>query len=141
MAAVAEYGKAVEVLLEDPDTEKPNHPSELFARIRSIAPGVRSRSALPPCSIPLRGKYRRLPSACGSTQEHEAPQADGGGSASAVAPCPGNRWRPCKPMCLSLKPVQSIGRANADSGSHRAGAICGITRSRLWQRLSHKDRD
>ena len=39
MAAVAEYGKAVEVLLEDPDTEKPNHPSDLFARIRSIAPG------------------------------------------------------------------------------------------------------
>ena len=39
MAAVAEYGKAVEVLLEDPDTDKPNHPSDLFARIRSIAPG------------------------------------------------------------------------------------------------------
>ncbi|HNV26593.1 MAG TPA: tetratricopeptide repeat protein, partial [Nitrospira sp.] len=39
MAAAAEYGKAVEVLLEDPDSEKPNHPSELFARIRSIAPG------------------------------------------------------------------------------------------------------
>ena len=39
MAAVAEYGKAVEVLLEDPDSEKPNHPSDLFARIRSIAPG------------------------------------------------------------------------------------------------------
>ena len=39
MTAVAEYGKAVEVLLEDPDTDKPNHPSDLFARIRSIAPG------------------------------------------------------------------------------------------------------
>lgn len=39
MAAVAEYGKAVEVLLEDPDAEKPNWPSELFARIRSLAPG------------------------------------------------------------------------------------------------------
>ena len=39
MAAVAEYGKAVEVLLEDPDAEKPDRPSELFARIRSLAPG------------------------------------------------------------------------------------------------------
>ncbi|MBS0169754.1 MAG: hypothetical protein JSR62_05320 [Nitrospira sp.] len=39
MAAVAEYGKAVEVLLEDPDVEKPDQPSELFARIRSLAPG------------------------------------------------------------------------------------------------------
>ncbi len=39
MAAVAEYGKAVEVLLEDPDTEHPNRASDLFARIRSLAPG------------------------------------------------------------------------------------------------------
>ncbi|MEK6803431.1 MAG: hypothetical protein AABZ34_12305 [Nitrospirota bacterium] len=39
MAAVAEYGKAVEVLLEDPDTDNPNRASDLFARIRSLAPG------------------------------------------------------------------------------------------------------
>ncbi len=39
MAAVAEYGKAVEVLLEDPDTDHPNRASDLFARIRSVAPG------------------------------------------------------------------------------------------------------
>ena len=39
MAAVAEYGKAVEVLLEDPDTDNPSRASDLFGRIRSIAPG------------------------------------------------------------------------------------------------------
>ncbi|MBI4000321.1 MAG: hypothetical protein HY348_00865 [Nitrospira defluvii] len=39
MAAVAEYGKAVEVLLEDPDTDHPNRASELFGKIRSLAPG------------------------------------------------------------------------------------------------------
>lgn len=39
MAAVAEYGKAVEVLLEDPDSEHPNRAAELFGKIRSIAPG------------------------------------------------------------------------------------------------------
>jgi hypothetical protein len=39
MAAVAEYGKAVEVLLEDPDSDHPNRASELFIRIRSLAPG------------------------------------------------------------------------------------------------------
>jgi tetratricopeptide (TPR) repeat protein len=39
MAAVAEYGKAVEVLLEDPDKDHPHRASELFGRIRSIAPG------------------------------------------------------------------------------------------------------
>ena len=39
MAAVAEYGKAIEVLLEDPDSEHPNRASELFGKIRSLAPG------------------------------------------------------------------------------------------------------
>ena len=52
MAAVAEYGKAVEVLLEDPDAEKPNWPSELFARIRSSHPVVRSHFDLRPCLTP-----------------------------------------------------------------------------------------
>jgi hypothetical protein len=39
MAAVAEYGKAVEVLLEDPDSENPNRAGDLFGKIRSLAPG------------------------------------------------------------------------------------------------------
>lgn len=39
MAAVAEYGKAIEVLLEDPDSENPNRASDLFGKIRSLAPG------------------------------------------------------------------------------------------------------
>lgn len=38
MAAVAELGKAIDVLLEDPDPERPGRPSELYARIRSLAP-------------------------------------------------------------------------------------------------------
>jgi len=38
MAAVAEYGKAVEVLLEDPDPDNPNRASDLFAKIRDLAP-------------------------------------------------------------------------------------------------------
>lgn len=38
MAAVAEYGKAVEVLLEDPDPDNPNRASDLFAKIRELAP-------------------------------------------------------------------------------------------------------
>lgn len=39
MAAVAEYGKAVEVLLEDPDSERPTHAGDLYERIRSLAAG------------------------------------------------------------------------------------------------------
>jgi len=39
MAAVSEYGKAIEVLAEDPDPDHPTRATELFAKIRSLAPG------------------------------------------------------------------------------------------------------
>jgi hypothetical protein len=38
MAAVAEYGKAIEVLFEDPDADHPDRPNDLFAKIRHLAP-------------------------------------------------------------------------------------------------------
>jgi len=38
MAAVAELGKAVEILLEDPDPDNPKKPSQLYQRIRELAP-------------------------------------------------------------------------------------------------------
>ena len=37
MAAVAEYGKAIEVLVEDPDADHPDRASDLFAKIRALA--------------------------------------------------------------------------------------------------------
>ena len=39
MAAVAELGKAIEVLIEDPDSENPKKPSQLYAKVRELAPG------------------------------------------------------------------------------------------------------
>jgi hypothetical protein len=36
--AVVEFGKAVEILIEDPDTDNPQHASQLFAKIRELAP-------------------------------------------------------------------------------------------------------
>ncbi len=38
MAAVAEYGKAIEVLVEDPDPDHPQRAAELYAKIRQLAP-------------------------------------------------------------------------------------------------------
>lgn len=38
LEAVAEYGKAIEILLEDPDPDNPHHASELYAKIRELAP-------------------------------------------------------------------------------------------------------
>ena len=39
MAAVVELGKAIEILIEGPDSEHPNKPSQLYAKVRELAPG------------------------------------------------------------------------------------------------------
>ncbi len=38
MAAVAELGKAIDILVEDPDPDSPQKPGQLYAKIREIAP-------------------------------------------------------------------------------------------------------
>ena len=38
LEAVAEYGKAIDILIEDPDSDNPNHASQLYAKIRELAP-------------------------------------------------------------------------------------------------------
>lgn len=76
MAAVAEYGKAVEVLLEDPDSDKPNHPSELFARIRSIAPGSPVSFRLAAMFDAVTGQVlQATPQPAVHAQENESSQA------------------------------------------------------------------
>lgn len=85
MAAVAEYGKAVEVLLEDPDTDKPNHPSDLFARIRSIAPGSPVAFRLSAMFDTVTGQVlQTTPQSSVPAPESESPE--GAEVAEAVAP-------------------------------------------------------
>jgi len=38
MAAVAELGKAIDILIEDPDAEHPKKPSQIYAKVRELAP-------------------------------------------------------------------------------------------------------
>ncbi|MDF0677069.1 MAG: hypothetical protein P0120_22440 [Nitrospira sp.] len=38
LEAVAEYGKAIDILIEDPDPDNPHHASLLYAKIRELAP-------------------------------------------------------------------------------------------------------
>ncbi len=38
LEAVAEYGKAVDALIEDPDPDNPHHASQLYGKIRDLAP-------------------------------------------------------------------------------------------------------
>ncbi|MDP1768033.1 MAG: hypothetical protein Q8L74_04420 [Nitrospirota bacterium] len=38
MAAVAELGKAIDILIESPDSDNPKKPSQLYAKVRTLAP-------------------------------------------------------------------------------------------------------
>jgi hypothetical protein len=38
MSAVVEYGKAIEILVEDPDSDQPNRAADLFAKVKELAP-------------------------------------------------------------------------------------------------------
>ncbi len=38
LEAVAEYGKAIDILIENPDPDNPHHTSQLYAKIRDLAP-------------------------------------------------------------------------------------------------------
>ncbi len=38
MAAVAELGKAIDILIEGPDSDNPKKPSQLYAKVRALAP-------------------------------------------------------------------------------------------------------
>jgi hypothetical protein len=38
LEAVDEYGKAIDILIEDPDPDNPTHASQLYAKIRELAP-------------------------------------------------------------------------------------------------------
>jgi hypothetical protein len=66
--AAAEYGKAIDILIEDPDPENPHHASQLYAKIKELAPAgpVAFRLAsffdantgelvVPPSSAPVEG--------------------------------------------------------------------------------------
>jgi hypothetical protein len=38
LEAVAEYGKAIDILIEDPDPDDPNHAARIYEKIKSLAP-------------------------------------------------------------------------------------------------------
>lgn len=75
MAAVAELGKAVEILLEDPDPDHPQKPSQLYGRIRELAPASPVAFQFASSFDIQTGEFRRQP------RESELPR-DG-----EVTPC------------------------------------------------------
>ncbi len=61
MAAVAEYGKAIEVLVEDPDPDRPQRAAELYAKIRELAPASPVAFRLAPMFDARTGELAVMP--------------------------------------------------------------------------------
>ncbi len=61
MAAVAEYGKAIEILIEDVDPDRPDRPAELYAKIRELAPASPVAFRLSAMFDAATGKIRSSP--------------------------------------------------------------------------------
>ncbi|MBH0189148.1 MAG: tetratricopeptide repeat protein, partial [Nitrospira sp.] len=61
--AVTEYGKAVDILIEDPDPEHPDRASQLYEKIKELAPGSLVDLRLAGCVDPQTGKLTARPPA------------------------------------------------------------------------------
>ncbi len=63
LEAVIEYGKAVDILIEDPDPEHPDRASQLYEKIKELAPGSPVDVRLAGCVDPKTGKLTVRPPA------------------------------------------------------------------------------
>lgn len=93
MAAVAEYGKAIEVLVEDPDPDRPQRAAELYAKIRELAPASPVAFRLAPMFDARTGQL--------AVMSHvRAPGESAGGSETQS-----NAPSPCKEISQNDAPI------------------------------------
>ncbi|MGQ0811291.1 MAG: hypothetical protein ACT4OO_08710 [Nitrospiraceae bacterium] len=71
IAAVAEYGKAIEVLVEDPDPDRPTYAAELYAKVLELAPASPVAFRLAPMFDPRTGALTHESSASTVVQSPE----------------------------------------------------------------------
>lgn len=73
-AAVVELGKAVEILLEDPDPDNPQKAAQLYAKIRELGSASLVAFRLAPSFDSQTGEFRSDRSADAVHQTHDGPQ-------------------------------------------------------------------
>ena len=73
-SAVAQYGKALEILVDRPDPDAPTLPSELYAKIRSLAPGSSLIVRLAPAFEVPESFSGRQPAATAGAPADSGPQ-------------------------------------------------------------------
>ena len=82
LEAVIEYGKAVDILIEDPDPEHPDRASQLYEKIKELAPGSPVDVRFAGCVDPQTGKFAVRPPA---EVAPDAPSMDEDGAAPSTS--------------------------------------------------------
>jgi hypothetical protein len=118
MAAVAEYGKAVEVLLEDPDTDHPNRASDLFVRIRSLAPGS-----------PVAFRFAAMFDTVTGQVLQASPQPSAVDTLSATAPAPALDETPPDTDSAVVMPWEQVETASGDVPCQQEVQISAVEQS------------
>lgn len=108
MAAVAELGKAVEILLEDPDPDHPQKPSQLYGRIRELAPASPVAFQFASSFDIQTGEFRRPPRESEPPRDGEDPPRVDAAAFSDKAN-PTAEVMPWEHMDEPVTPVSSFG--------------------------------
>jgi hypothetical protein len=76
MAAVAELGKAIEILRDDPDGDNPQKAAQLYSKIRELAPASSVALQLAPLFDVQTGEFLVRPSAPAAIPSDDLPMSD-----------------------------------------------------------------
>ena len=119
MAAVSEYGKAIEVLAEDPDPDHPTRATELFAKIRSLAPGSPVAFRFGALFDARSGEMLSAGNRAGEQVQTDksnprVPVADVNDESAGVAPMP---WEQPEEMVVTDPSLQALSPEMQDGGT------------------------
>jgi hypothetical protein len=125
MAAVAELGKAIDILVEDPDPDNPQKPGELYSKIRELAPASPVAFRLASMFDIQTGEFLRSPSPppaqppvhddSVTSSEGTAPQSHAE-SVTEVMP-----WEQVEEPQADTNPPSTVSLSSAESGEVQFG--------------------
>ena len=88
LEAVVEYGKAIDILTEDPDPDNPHHASQLYAKVRELAPASPVAFRLASLFDAQTGELVARPSVVHGDGDVETSHAPAGEDAAATLSIP-----------------------------------------------------
>jgi hypothetical protein len=134
MAAVAELGKAIEILRDDPDADNPQKAAQLYAKIRELAPASSVAFQLAPLFDVQTGEFLGGPSTSSAT----IPDSDAGFHEPVLSPetdYPLPSLTPAADVCFGRRPTSGL----ASNGRRAIGGTA-VGFSNLFHHLRLRQR-